>query len=133
MTTFAARMSILILLAVSPACQGHSKAVDARQAEQRFWTAQEEKEFQDCMPETLAAWKDWNFTQEQLRKVAEDSCLVTEEHTRWLRMHPQIDPKAEDKAKMQACLHANAATINGTRDEFRRAFDECESEAYGLR
>ena len=87
-----------------------------------FWTPEEEKEYQACLPHSLEVWKN--------QGSAEFYCLDDEEHKRWLRNHP--DAKTEDKAKMLACLHASSAKINGTQEEFRVAFDGCMSKAYGL-
>lgn len=96
-----------------------------------FWTAAEKKEYQACIPVALNAWGDpkSHRTPKQVQKIAEDDCLVEEEHKRWLRLHPEA--KTEDKSRMQSCLRANSAKINGTKEEFRIAFDGCMSEAYG--
>lgn len=98
-----------------------------------FWTSAEAKEYQECLPGAINTWRDpkLHWTHDQIQKTAEDNCLVDEEHKHWLRNHPTA--KTEDKAKMQACLHSNAAKINGTKEQFRSAFDGCMSEAYGLR
>lgn len=119
----------LVVLSWVQACT--AQAPQAKQSPP-FWTAVEEKEYQDCIPRAIKAWSDpkLHWTQDQIQKTAEDNCLVDEEHKRWLRNHPTA--KTEDKAKMKACLHTNAAKINGTKDEFRATFDGCMREAYSL-
>lgn len=118
------RLLILFLsMALIEGCQGEIHQTP-KQEPAPFWTADEEKEYQDCLPHSIEVWKG--------RKAGEDYCLVNEEHKRWVYNHPQLAAQKEDKAKMQACLHTNATKINGTRDEFRLAFDRCTEEAYGL-
>ena len=108
---------------VAPVRVESAKTHGATPESQPFWTPAEESEYQACLPHSLEVWKS--------RDAAEFYCLDDEEHKHWLRNHPEA--KTEDKAKMQTCLHANAAKVNGTREEFRKAFDGCMSEAYGLR
>jgi len=76
------------------------------------------------MPHSLTVWKT--------RKEAEDYCLTWEEHKRWMRNHPEVAGRKKDSAKVRQCMHDNAAKINGTRDEFRAAYDSCMKQGYGL-
>lgn len=107
------------------AVPGALPAESPQKTSEPFWTAVEEKEYEQCLPHAIEVWKN--------RKVAEDQCVVSEERKRWLRNHPQFAAKKEDKAKMQQCLQSNTAKINGTREEFRITFDRCLDEAYGVR
>jgi hypothetical protein len=116
--------TLLATLAVLIWAQGcTAQAAQAKQPTP-FWTAVEEKEYKACLPHSLEVWKN--------RKSAEDYCLLDEEHKRWMRNHPQAAQMSEDHAKHEACLHRNAAKINGTLEEFRTAYDGCMSEAYGI-
>ncbi|MGC2245844.1 MAG: hypothetical protein WA609_04510 [Terriglobales bacterium] len=99
-------------------------AVGELQFPPNFWTKAEAKEFSDCMPESLKAFKT--------QIGAERYCLVHEEHTRWMRNHPEVTDKKNDSDAMLACLHKHAAKINGSPQQFRTAWDACMSESYGL-
>jgi len=91
-----------------------------------FWTPAEQKEYQACLQHSLRVWKT--------RKEAEDYCLLDEEHKRWTRHHPEAATMAEDKVKWQECIAANREKFNnGTREEVRAIFDQCEGQAYGVR
>jgi Zn-dependent M32 family carboxypeptidase len=91
-----------------------------------FWTPAEEKEYQACLPDSLKVWKT--------RKEAEDYCLLDEEHKRWMRLHPEVAKIAEDKAKYSACIDMNKDKFNnGSREEVRFIYNECQRKAYGLK
>lgn len=96
----------------------------SRERHSAYWTDAEAREFQDCMPRSTAVWNT--------HKEAEDYCLVWEEHQHWMRNHPEVAGRQEDSARFRQCNHDHAAQMNGTRGEFRVAFDECMREAYGL-
>lgn len=115
-------LTVLLLLALSPLALAGERQ---QQVPAHFWTQAEEKEYQACLPESLEVWKK--------QKAAEDYCLIHEEHTHWLRKHPQVAGKEEIKGVMQECLKRNEAKINGTWAEFRAAFDGCMRKAYGLK
>jgi hypothetical protein len=95
-------------------------------AKKPFWTPAEEKQYQACLPLSLKTWKT--------RKEAEDYCLLDEEHKRWMRHHPEARTKAEDKVKWQECIAAKREKFNnGTREEVRAIYNECQSKTYGLK
>jgi hypothetical protein len=121
MTVRAWALSVAFLLIFGgPIC-----GQEQRQQEElaHFWTEAEEKEYQACLPHSVEVWKS--------QRAGEDSCLVEEEHRRWLRNHPQLIGKKEIKGVMQECLKQNTAKINGTWQQFRIAFDGCMAKAYG--
>jgi hypothetical protein len=89
-----------------------------------FWTDVEEREYRACLPHSIEVW--------QSQRAGENSCLVEEEHRRWLRNHPKLAGGKENKPVMQECIHRNATKINGTWQEFRVAWDGCMAKAYGL-
>lgn len=123
-------MKIILIAAVlilTLACT-HPKQQSALQSNTQqsvpFWTPNEEKEYQECLPESLKVWK--------YRREAEDYCLLDEEHKHWMRNHPETAGMTEDKGKHEACVKLNKAKINGTLEEFRAAYDGCMAEAYGI-
>lgn len=113
-------ISLLFCLSLYVGAQSAPKQKSAK-----FWTPAEEAEYQGCLSKT-------HFGHSQ--KEVEDYCLLDEEHKRWMRHHPEARTRAEDKVKWQECIAANKEKFNnGTRDEVRAIFDQCESRAYGVR
>ena len=110
----------MLLIFVGPICGQEQR----QQEPAHFWTEAEEKEYQACLPHSIEVWKS--------QTAGENSCLVEEEHRRWLRNHPKLAGKEEMKGVMHDCLKQNTGKINGTWQEFRVAFDGCMAKAYGL-
>lgn len=117
------KSTIAVLIICILACDRPPAQTARTQQPDTFWTSTEEMEYQTCVSETHFG---------HTVKEVEDYCLVNEEHKRWLRNHPDVAGKEEIKGAMNECLQRSEAKINGTRDEFRSAFDGCMSEAYGL-
>lgn len=119
------KSAIAVLIICILACDRPPSQTARTQQPDTFWTPTEETEYKTCISETSGHFG-------HTVKEVEDYCLVNEEHKRWLRNHPEVAGKEEIKGAWDRCMERNKAKINGTRDEFRNAFDGCMSEGYGL-